>query len=228
MPVNTHLKSLGVAAGAALLICGAAVSRRERIALGRQPNQALTVANVGTVDMDLVYAASGAPAAVAAEEDRAAAETAKEIQHAGDAPYLTQQELGEYLTDLQAAAPTPQQQSREKALLDLSNQRSRQLEALSQKKDADLTADDRATMQALEAESRDIQAALPSVSAELQSDARARVEQFRADQMRSLWKAVGTVAAHRGLADVWDRSSLIYSSNDITADAVKAVSRADK
>lgn len=209
----------------AVLIGAGAIETHAR----QDPNAAggqlpLTRANLATVDMQQVYQASNAPALDAQKENQLYQEIHGRMQQVEASPFLDKNELPEYLKLLSAAAPTPAQQERAKALVALSQQRQQELNTLGLKKDADLTAADKQRIQALQEMTRDLQDRLAVIQNGMERDAIAEMDVFRREQMRKLWDAVGKVAAGRGIVNVWDRSSLIYSVNDLTPEMIRRVS----
>lgn len=195
-------------------------ARQDPHGAGQAP---LTGASFATVDMQRVYEASEAPALEGQKQRQLFQEIVRKMERIQATPYLTPEELIETLQILTAAAPTPVQEARAKALAALSAQREQELTQLGTKKETELTAADKRRIQALQQMGRDLQDRLPTVQNGMQTDARADLDTFRRDQTRKLWDLVGKVAASHRILNVWDRSSLVYSVNDLTPELLRKV-----
>lgn len=180
---------------------------------------------IGCVDMDRVYVASGGPEQLAQQANEIGMEVTQHLKEIKSAPMLSQEELQEYGSLVFKNRRTEAEQARIKAIKQLSDQRTDELNRLQVKPDKQLTAEDKARMKALQEQSRLVESILPFWQEDAHAQQNSRVEAYRRVQIARLRTIVGKVATERNIAHVFDTSALVYSTNDITTLVVARVSK---
>jgi Skp family chaperone for outer membrane proteins len=213
-PLGVLTLSLLIGAGAL-----AAYARQDPAAARQAPV-------IGSVDMLQIYDSSDAPQLVEQQANREDQTVIQLTTRIAATAYLGQDELAEYLKLITATDRSPVQEARLTELSGLSDRRGQELDALRIKKEADLSAADRTRMQQLQQQGQRFQQSImPRIQQSLQLDERGRIDAFRRDQIKRLRAVVSKVAAARGITDVWDTESLIYSVNDLTAEVIRALKK---
>ena len=196
------------------------VQAKGRRAEMKEQNAGISLASV---DIEKIYAEAGA------EEDliQAAQEKQKDsnnrIQRIAGASYLEPVELEEYGTLIGKLKPTPEEQKRMDALKLLETAREEELKDLSTKKIPTETEQKR--MSYLIGRKSALARELPQVSASFQAQQEDYVAAYRRYQIKALRVEVGKVAKEKGVANVFDSSSLVYSANDLTEAVVSYIKK---
>jgi Skp family chaperone for outer membrane proteins len=203
-----------------------ATHARENASYRDQPggkDAPLTVGNVARVDMESVFDASDAPDLM----EQKATETGKMVMEAlnriTNTPYLEQQELIEYVSIIAADKPTPAQQMRLDELKTLSGKRAQEYSTLTTKNP--LSAEDKKRLQELQAETAGAQNLMPAIESNFRMVRQSRLDTYRKEQMARLRDVVAKVAKDHGIVHVFDATTLIYSTNDITQEVIRKVSK---
>lgn len=180
---------------------------------------------VASVDMERVFTAAGGPDLLARKAAEIDAEAVRRLNSLASAPYLNRAELQEYGGLLEKSQPAPADQERIKALKAVSDQRDAELRMLQVKKDTALTDADRNRLRELADQRRLLENVLPKVQEDLRQQQVERVETYRREQMALLRATVGQVAREKGVSQVFDASTLIYSVTDLTGPVTQRVQK---
>jgi Skp family chaperone for outer membrane proteins len=178
------------------------------------------------VDIEAVYNRSGARDIVEQRgmtEVRASAN--QRLKMIEGAPLLTPQERMELVDLAGVAQPNDAQQARIKALQALSDGRSGELQQLQVKKDADLSAADKARMRELLDEQTALEQIMPGVELAAQNEIQRRLDDLRHEQVVRIRGVVAQIAKEKGYGSVYDASALVYSANDITSQVLQRMAK---
>ncbi len=211
--------------GLLLAVGSVAVHARQPVKSAPALQDTLPTGQIGCVDMDRVYVASGGPEQLAQQATEIGMEVTQHLKEIRTAPMLSQEELQEYGTLIFKNRRTDAEQARVKAIKQLSDQRTDELSQLQVKPDKQLTAEDKARMKALQEQSRLVESILPFWQEDAHAQQNSKIEAYRRTQITRLRAIVGKVATERNIAHVFDTSALVYSANDITALVVARVSK---
>lgn len=213
---NSKMVTVGSLALALLLGAGAMV-------VHARENDDPKNAAIGMVDMERVFNASDAPVQLGQQAALIEAEAQKRMDAIVAAPQLTAKELEEYSDLVARAKPTMEQQNRINALKGLSDKRVMDYQALQMK--ANLTPEEGTRLKALQQQSRFFQQELPNIDAQLRAQAAQREETVRRGLMVQLRGEVAKVASEKKLANVFDTTAMVFSTNDITPAVIQRVSK---
>ena len=174
------------------------------------------MADIASVDMTRLYAASGA----AAEYERKAGEVADDAQRRiktiVNVSQLTPAELQEFVTLAGRAAPTEAERKRQQELQTLSDQRVVDYRALQGK--TDLTPADSQNLRVFADQDKLFRdQLLPNIGEGFRQGAAARLEDFRANQMTQIRATIAQIAKQKRITRVFDSSVLVYCETDLTA-----------
>ena len=210
--LRTNGVHIGVLGLALFLGVGAWVSHAKPL---DDTNKIGSMGNLASVDIDRLYNASGGPEELDQKEEELTQDMEMRLKKIVESPYLSGMELQEFAVLVGKFAPNPAEQERTKALQGISEKNALELKALSAKKEAELTPQDKARQrQILEFEAL-LQRVLPTLQAGMASQREVRLGAFRREQLSRLRKLVDDVAKPKGL-NVFDTSVLVSSPNDIT------------
>ncbi len=223
--MNRMVGSVG-SLGLALLIGAGAVMAHGR-QLGAAPAPAPAPApTIGSIDMEEVYNASGAPRELAMAAHQREAEGVQRINKLMAAPYLEAQEVEEYGALIGRAVPSPEEEKRSAALKAVNDGRAAELADLQSKANAALNAQGAARMAHLNDMKHILQTQVrPGLVADLRSQQEGWIQEFRHRQIVQLRQEIAKVAKEKGIAHVFDATTLVYSTNDLTPLVVKRVSK---
>lgn len=222
-PFALHALTLSVA----LFVGAGGVMVHARQPRADAPNMQapLLTGQIGSVDIERVYVASGGPEQLAQRATEIATEVAQRFNEVKGVGQLDQNELSEYGTLLFRAVRSEADQARLKALKAISDQRADELNRLQIKPDGMLTPEDKTRMRQLQDQNRQFLALLPNWQDDLRAQQGERVEAFRRTQMARLRPVIGKLAVERGIAHVFDSTALVYSANDLTPAVLQRVSK---
>ncbi len=182
--------------------------------------------SIGSVDIEDVYNAS----ALAQDLDQAAhgheAEGAQRINKIMAVPYLEHAELEEYGTLIGKAKQDPEEEKRAAALKSTNDERAAELRGLETKQNAALTAEDKTRMSHLNDLKQTLQNQVrPGLVADFRQQQEGWIADYRHRQILTLRQEVAKVAKEKGIANVFDAGSLVYSVNDLTPIVLQRVAK---
>lgn len=180
---------------------------------------------VATVDMAQVYFAVGGQEELDQKMDALNNDWAARLEAISSARFLRQNDLQEYAGIVARMQPTPADQTRRQELETLARQNAQELNTLRDKKDSELTPQDRTRMNELLEEGRQMERSLPALQARFQAQADERQIELRHGQTVTLRRVVAEVAKEKSIAQVFDSSALAYAATDITQAVIERAKR---
>ncbi|HLJ56192.1 MAG TPA: hypothetical protein VKT77_14220 [Chthonomonadaceae bacterium] len=182
---------------------------------------------IGSVDMEDVYNASGAPQDLERAAHQHEIEGEQRINKIMAVPYLEQAELEEYGALIGKASLTPDEEKRFAAIKALNDNRAAELAGLVAKPNP--APQDAARITHLNDLKRTLQNELrPQLIADFRAQNDSMMQEYRHRQIAQLRQEVGRVAKDNGLAHVFDSGTLVYTSVDITKDVIQRMANKSK
>ncbi len=181
---------------------------------------------VACVDIEKVFAASDAPNVLSAASLAFERKAIEQIRAISSVPYLDVAELTEFVENISKSMPTEAQKARAKELHDLSDTRRKQVQDLSAQKN--LMPDEQKFLNEMAERARNLQQAMPRIQTDLQGNEARILEGVRREQMSKLREIVGKTAKEKGFTHVYDTSSLVYATTDLTAAVLQKLPKAGK
>ena len=172
---------------------------------------------IGSVDMEEVYNASGAPKELdqAARQDEA--DGARRINAIMAVPYLEPVELEEYGSLVGKARLAPEEEKRADKLKSMNADRVAEVGKLQTKANDTLTAEEKLRLTHLVELRQTLQTQVrPGLVADFRSQHEGWLSDFRHRQIVKLRQEVARVAKEKGISHVFDAGTLVYSVNDVT------------
>jgi Skp family chaperone for outer membrane proteins len=176
---------------------------------------------VANIDMQRVYSESDARKAAEEKVRDFGIKLGGHFDEIAKMEYLSPAEISDYSVALNAEKPAPADAKKITDLKAASSTRTDEWSALSGKKDADLTKNDRDRMRELTTNRNQ----RPEVMARLQKIYQAAVDEQEAKENRTGMAEVRTIVAKlakdQGLSQVYDTTSMVYAPIDLTDQALK-------
>lgn len=180
---------------------------------------------IANVDMQRVYLESDARKAADARVREYGRTLFQRFEETTRLPYLTADEIGEYSEAINAAQPSAAQQQRMAAIKALSAQRAEEAQKLALIKDADLTPKDRARLRELNTLKEQQRPALDRLRQLYQQMINEEDLKQNREANAEVRAIVGRVAKEMGCTEVFDTSSLVYATLDITPNVLLKVKK---
>ena len=182
---------------------------------------------IGSIDMEEVYNASGAPQELDQAARQHETEGAERINKIMAVPYLESEELQEYGTLIGKTKMTPDEEKRAAALKTASDQCADEVRTLQAKQDITPVEKTRHAhlvnlRQTLETQVR------PGLIADFRTQHEGWIAEFRHRQLAKLRQDVAKVAKDRHISHVFDSGTLVYSVNDLTPFVLQRLGKRDK
>lgn len=183
-------------------------------------------AKLGSIDMEEVYNASGAPTELEQAGRQHEAEGSQRINKIMAVPYLEAAELQDYGALIGKAQVTPEDEKKAAALKTVNDGRAAELGVLEGKPKDGLNAQDLARIAHLEELKRTLQNQVrPGLVADFRTQQEGWLQEYRHRQFMLLRQEVAKVAKEKGIAHVFEASTLVYSINDLTPAMLQRISK---
>ena len=180
--------------------------------------------SVACVDIEKVFASSDAPNVLANASVTLEKQALEQLREFSTVPYLDAVELREFADLVATKTQTDAQKARTKELHDLSDTRRKRVQELSTQKN--LMPDEQKFLTEMAQRERGLQQTLPRIQNDMQGSEARILESMRHDQMSKLRDLVGKVAKDKGFTHVYDTSSLVYATTDLTSAVVQKLPKA--
>jgi len=181
---------------------------------------------IGSVDMEEVYNASGAPQELDQAGRQHEADGIQRINKIMSVPFLEPAELEEYGTLIGKLKMTPEEEKRAAALKTISDQRAAELRTLETKANGALTAEEKIRVGHL----TDLRVTLqnqvrPGLVADFRTQHDGWLSDYRHHQIVALRQEVAKVAKEKHIDHVFDSGTLVFSMNDLTPTVLQRVAK---
>ncbi|MDE2128008.1 MAG: hypothetical protein KGJ62_15610 [Armatimonadetes bacterium] len=182
--------------------------------------------SIGMVDMNAIYRASAAPNELDAVAQQLQDAADKKIAALQAAQYLDPDQMTQYAKLVGLDTLTPAQQAQKAAFEKTAQQDASDLNTLQTRKTPPLTPQEAARMNTMLQNARLLQEQMPHLQDELQTQGTAALDDKRRSQLVTLRELVAQEARRKGIDQVFDSSSMVYSSNDLTKDVISKLPKA--
>lgn len=203
-------------AGVALLLCAGPY-------LVRASGRAQDTAGVANVDLQKVFSESDARRAAEAKVAEFGRVTFQRFEEIASLRYLTRDEITDLFDAANAEAPTEAQKARAAALKAESARRVEEAQSLANKKDAELSEADRRRLRELNTMLQQQPAVLAQMRSIFQRMVNDKEQELMRQALNEVRGVVSQVAKGMNLAQVFDSSSLVYCTLDITPNVLQKV-----
>lgn len=181
---------------------------------------------IGSIDMEEVYNASGAGQELEQAGHQREVDGTQRINKIMAVPYLEAKELEEYGSLVGKTELTPEEEKRAAALKAVNDGRVAELGLLQAKPNNQLNAQDQARIGHLEELKRLLQTQVrQGLIADFRTQQEGWLQEYRHRQLVQIRQEVAKLAKEKGIAHVFDATTLIYSANDLTPEMLKRVSK---
>lgn len=212
---------IGALALSLLIGIGGLAARAREPHADAQPNGPL-----GSVDMEEIYNSSGGPAELEVAARQRAADGEQRIRRILNAPYLEVNELQEYGELIGKAKLTAEEEKRSADLKKMSDDRASELATLQTKPVDQLQPADKTRMSHLQDLKKTVDTQVqPGLVADFRAQSEGWAAEYRHRQFAALREQVAKVAKEKGIAHVFDSTSLVYSVNDLTSTVLQRVGK---
>ena len=182
--------------------------------------------NIGSIDMEEIYNASGSPQELEQAARKHEAEGAQRINRIMAVPYLEPAELEEFGGIVGKAVATAEDEKRATALKAANDQRAGELGVLQSKANDALSAADKTRLAHLVELRQTLQTQVrPGLLADFRTQHEGWMGDYRHRQIVMLRQEVGKVAKERKIAHVFDAGTLVFSENDLTPTVLQRLAK---